>query len=303
MRTFFYTLLLVTLTSLLLSGCFYGRRQFEYHAPGENRGVDKRLKEKVILYAVFVDSKIPKPWSAHDINSTKDSIYKAAAWLEAQATLNGIPLDIEVVCHSNKKIVPITKNLPNGTLSGTLYPNVPVGVMKLRRWADGVSKQAGLGLPKDTSSIIRTPNKIINRERLLARLRDIYKTDNVALIFFINNYYTEEISVAIDSRTNGMPEFAIVSFKDPAVIAHEFLHLFGAIDLYADPLYRKKKQMLSRYEILKDYPDEVMANTYRRIETLQINDVTKYFIGWKKELDEKYKSLLFNKKVKIIKYK
>ncbi len=299
-----HLLLFISVVLLCFTGCYFGKRRFEYHAPGVDQGVNKKLKDKVILYAVFVDAKGPKPWTAYDIASTLDSINLAAKWIEAQAEMNGIPLDIEVVCHKDKKIVPIAVNLPNTTLSATLYtPNTYIGVKKLRTWADRISRNGGKALAKDTSSVIRTPNKINNRERFIARLRDMYKTDNVALMFFINNYYMDEISLAIDSHNNGQAEFAIVSFKQPAVIAHEFLHLFGAIDLYTDPLYRRRNVMLKRYEVLKDFPDEVMAYTYRRIESLEIGSVTKYFIGWQKELDEKYKNLLFRKKVKIVKYK
>lgn len=296
-------LLSISVVLLCFVGCYYGKGRFAYHAPGVNMGVDKKLKGKVILYAVFVDAKAPKPWTSYDIASTLDSINLATQWIEGQAQLNGIPLNIETICHSNKKTVPIYEDFPRKSLSGALVSKTPgSGVKRIRKWADRVSKQAGMALPKDTSSIILTPNKMEDRERLIARIRDIHKTDNVVLMFFINNYYTEEISIAVDSRTNGMPEFSIVSFKNPAVIAHEFLHLFGAIDLYTNPLYRNKIVMKNKYEILKDFPNEIMAFSHNRIETLEIGAITQYHIGWKKELDEKYKNLLFGKRRKIIKY-
>ncbi|NJK95151.1 MAG: hypothetical protein HC905_09780 [Bacteroidales bacterium] len=98
-----------------------------------------------------------------------------------------------------------------------------------------MAAEAGKSFPADSSRIVKTPNNLKDRERLIARLRDIHKTDHIALMYFINNYFSEEISVSLDNKSNSNIEFSIVSFKKPAVIVHEFLHLFGAWDLYITP--------------------------------------------------------------------
>ena len=254
------------------------------------------------MYAIFVDSKYTHPWSAYDINSTLDSIRKASAWIQNNANANDIELEIEVAFHQNKQTIPIVNNFPDRSLSSTLYtPTIPIGVTKVDRWADRVARIAGQSIPRDTSKIIKTINQSTDRERLIARLRDLYQTDNIALVYFINNYYKEEISVAIHSSSYKEIEYAIVSFKSPAVIAHEFLHLFGAWDLYKSPFLKKRKSYIKKEQAEKLFPNEIMAFSYRNIDSLVISPLTKYLIGWDNELDEKYRNMM-GKKIKMLKY-
>ena len=49
---------------------------------------------------------------------------------------------------------------------------------------------------------------------------------------------------------------------------------------------------------MEAYPNEIMAFTYRPIENLDLSPMTKYFLGWTAELDEKSKNLMFGKKIK-----
>lgn len=267
-----------------------------------NNNVCKKLTGNVVLYAIFVDTKHTQPWSGYDIQTTLDSIHKATNWIEKQAKESGIPLNIEVRYHQRGKVVPVANNFQDRTLSATLYnQSILIGIPKVNRWADRVATIAGQSLPKDTSGIIGTVNRITNRERLIARLRDLYKTDNVALLYFINNYYQEEISVAIHTSSHSEIEYGIVSFKSPAVIAHEFLHLFGAWDLYISPFLKKQKTYFKKEMAEKIFPDEVMAFAYRDLESLTISPFSKYLIGWDDEMDEKYLKH-FGNKIRFIRY-
>jgi hypothetical protein len=256
----------------------------------------------VILYAIFVDSRYTHPWSAYDINSTLDSMHKSVNWIEKNAAENNIPLQIEIVCHKNGTTIPIVNNFSDKTLYSTLFsPTLTFGIPKVDRWSDRVARTAGLSLPKDTSRIIKTTNTRSDRERLIARLRDIYQTDNVALVYFINNYYDDEISVAIHTGSYTSTEYAIVSFKRPAVIAHEFLHLFGAWDLYTSPFLKKRKTYIRKDVAEKVFPNEIMAFARRNIDSLNLSPLTKYLVGWDNELDEKY-TKMFGKKLRFEKY-
>lgn len=273
-----------------------------YHISTVDNNVCKKLSGNVVLYAIFVDTRFTQPWSEYDILSTLDSLNKAVLWLERQAKENNIPLDIIVKYHQNGKTIPLVGNFPDKTLSGTLFSPLPsFGVPKLDRWSDRLARTAGLSLPKDTSKIVKTFNRLTGRERLIARLRDLNKTDNVALMYFINDYYSEDISLALHTSNNASPEYAIVSFKRPAVIAHEFLHLFGALDLYISPFDKKKQTIKRRAEIMKRFPNEVMAFAYRQLDSLNISPFTKYLIGWNNELDESTRQKVLGK-VKVVKY-
>jgi hypothetical protein len=281
--------------SLVFQSCFFGRNSFNTSLQTVDNNVCRKLRGKVILYAVFVDTKYTKSWSDYDIKSTQDSLKVAKDWLEENAAKAGVPLSIEVVFHQNKMAFPIQGDLPGKTLSSTLFPMVPMGIKKLNHWADKVSKKAATSFPKDTSRIIKTTNQLNNRERLIARLRDQHKTDNVALMFFVNNYYQEEISVAVNTESHQETEYAVVSFKKPSVIVHEFLHLFGAWDLYISPFDRKRSIIKKKEQIMKEFPNEIMAFEYRNLRTLEISNFTKYLIGWNSEMDSRVSQKFFGK--------
>ncbi len=295
--------LIILLVISLLSSCgvrfIKADKNIIYHIDTVNNNVCKKLKGKVVLYAIFVDSKYTGIWTQYDINSTLDSISKAMRWIEEQAKKNGVDLSIQVEYHKNKKLIPIEANFSKKTLSATLFGLN--GVRNVDRWADKIAKEALKSLGEDTTTITRKI-KPKDRENLLARLRDIYKTDNVALLYFINNFYTDEISVVLHSHEDYSPEYGIVSYKFPGIIAHEFLHLFGAIDFYLSPFDRKRKVKKKKEFAMKEFPNSIMAFPYRRLSTLEICSFTKYLIGWDNELEQKYKDMLIGKQIKIAKY-
>ncbi len=296
--------LLLTLLLFLANSCrvryIRANKDFVYHLATVNRNVCKTLQNDVVLYAIFVDTKKTGVWTEFDIHSTLDSISKAICWIEDQAKTEGINLKIKLDYHQKKGIIPLEGKFQRKTLSGTLfYPN---GIKYIDKWADKIAKEALTTYSDDTSHITKTKIKPKDRENLLARLRDIYQTDNVGLIYFINNFYSDEISVVIHSAENNSPEYGIVSYKNPGTIAHEYLHLFGALDLYLSPFDKKKNIKKKKEFAMKEFPNEIMAFPHRRINTLKISPFTKYLIGWDHELDQKYKDMLIGKKIRVAKY-
>ncbi len=299
------TTIILLMTMLIFStAChFYSFRRDAIGIPTVDNNVCKKLKGNVVIYAIFVDTRYTQPWSEYDIKSTLDSIKRATQWLEKAASESGVFLSINVQFHQNKKIIPIAIDFTNKTLSGTLFsPIASVGVPKLDRWADRIAKTAGQSLPTDTTEVIKTKNKLSDRERLIARLRDINNTDNVVLMYFVNNYYKEDISLTLHSASMTNIEYSIVSFKNPSVIGHEFLHIFGALDLYISPFDNKRAIRRKKKLAMKQYPNEIMAFAYRNIDSLNISPFTKYLIGWENELDDKSRKLLLGRKVKVVKY-
>lgn len=294
---------------LLMNNCsqvykLINKNEIEVHLASVNNNVCKKLYGNVILYAIFVDSKETKPWSEFDITSTLDSIKKASCWIENKAHENSIPLKIKIAYHQKNGKIPISLNLAKKTLSATLFQkNLNTGYKTISKWADQIAAIAAKDLPTDTASIISTKNELNNKERLIARLRDYYKTDNIALIYFINNYYSNELSVTLNTNISNDVEYSIVSFKSPSVIAHEFLHLFGAWDLYVTPFDKNKKYIVKQKEFaMKEFPNEIMAFAYRNIDSLSISPFTKYCIGWENELDNTYSKMILGKKLKPVKY-
>lgn len=289
----------------ILLGLLFTSCRNTYHLPTVNNNVCKTLKDKVILYAIFVDSEKIHPWSEYDINSTKDSIQKAIRWVEKQALAKGMNLNIqfEYAQHKDGRI-PFKKDLRNKTLSGTLfmYPRLATGIKQVDKWADEVAKQAAANLPEVKSGIILTQNKNNSRERLIARLRDLHQTDNVAVMYFTNSYFENELSVTLHTANDNKIEYAVVSQKNSAVIAHEFLHLFGAEDMYRTKFDRFLFQIIRKKKLMKKYNNEIMSAPYRSIDKLYISNITEYLIGWKNSITPSEVRLLYGRRVKSVVY-
>jgi hypothetical protein len=286
---------------IILFGCS-SVKPLDVLLASKDNNVCKTLKGRVVVYAVFVDSRHTKPWTQYDIQSTLDSIQMGMDWIMQKAHMDNINLDIQIDYHKSAKgTIPIYNDFTKKTLSQTLFRG-PAGIKDVYRWADRIAYEAGKSLPKDTSSVIKTINKANDRERLIARLRDIYKTDNVALMYFINNYYLNEVSVTFDINSRENIEFSIVSFKKPAIIAHEFLHLFGAWDLYVTPFDNKRKEVKKKKQAMELFPNEIMAFAYRSLDSLEISHFTKYTIGWTNQLEKEHSDLILGKKLKPAKY-
>jgi len=254
----------------------------------------------VVIYGVFVDSKIGGVWSTHDIRSTLDSVHVAADWIMSQAQSKGIELDLVVASHEKGGVVPVRSELGRGGLSGMLSSVSPA--VSLDRWADKACRQVQSSFPRDTARITLTKHGAKDRERLIAALRDRHGTDNVALVLFINNYYGSETSVAVHTGSTSSIEYAAVAFKRPAVIAHEILHLFGALDLYITPYDSKKEAEKRKRFAMERFPKEVMAFPFRGLDSLEIGTLTEYLIGWRREALPEDKALLTAGKVRLAKY-
>jgi len=111
-------------------------------------------------------------------------------------------------------------------------------------------------------------------------------------MFFINEYYSKEISASFHCSESEKTEFSIVSDKTPGIIAHEFLHLFGAIDYYENPFDQSEKRTLKRREFFYKYKRDIMYNPYKNLKDLQIGPLTQYFIGWRNHLSTRDKNLI-----------
>ena len=287
---------------LLMIGCRMSFQKTRVSTVRNN--VCKALRGRVVLYAVFVDSEGTHPWTEYDIKSTKDSISKAIKWIELQAKKDVIPLNIEFHNYSKNGKIPVLGKYKHETLTQTLfhYRDLSKGIKLVDKWSDQVSRIVGRGLPKSQSDIILTQNRLSDRERLIARLRDIYKTDNVALLFFTNNYFENEMSIVLHSASSSETEYGIVSEKRPSVIAHEFLHLFGAIDLYISPFDRSRWQQRKKNKIMNLLPNEIMAFAHKDIDSLNISDLTNYLIGWDNKLSDDAKKIIASKRQKFLEY-
>ncbi len=283
--------------SFILISAGIGIKRLDYRK-AKNNNVCKELKSDVLIYAIFVDNKQTSPWTEYDIQSTLDSISVATNWIRKQAIENGYDISIKSDYYIGEEFSTIKRKLPEETIKQTIEEsNLSTGIKALNKWADQIARKAGVTFninDKEGIPEIKNPK---NKERLLAYLRDEHKTENVALMFCVNNYYKEDISISVNTMSSNDVEFSIISYKYPAVIAHNLLQLFGAADLHESPFRRIDRNISLANE---QFPNDIMQNPMGKdINNLTIGEYTKYLIGWEKDLDEKYHDLLFDKRIKL----
>jgi hypothetical protein len=290
MKKIFRVLVLICI--ILVSGSF-SFQKIDYRL-AMRKNVCKTLKNDVLIYCIFVDNKTTAPWSEFDIKSTIDSVSKAKKWLLEQAKKNNIPISIKTDYYIGKEYSTINKSLPNASVyKSATTPNLKKGIKSLNDWADFIARKTGTTFnitQKDGIPEVKNPR---NKERLIAYLRDEYKVESVALLFMVNNYYKSDISLQINTMNTDDVEFAIVSYKYPSEIAHNFLHLYGAADLYKTLFRRNEKKIKKLSELL---PIEIMQDPYgKNLKDLEISEYTKYLIGWQENIDPKWEEFFTDK--------
>jgi hypothetical protein len=281
---------ILTLILFILVYSSFGMKRMDY-SEGMKKNVCKIFRNDVLLYFVFVDSKETMSWTEFDMQSTLDSINIAVKWLQDQALKNNISLRIKTSHFIGNPYATVKKNLPQGTVEKTLYESgLKSGIASLNDWADGIAKKVGatFNIPaKDGIPDVKNPK---DNERLIAFLRDDYAVESVALIFLVNNYYKNDISICLNTFNTDNIEFAIVSYKYPAEIAHNVLALFGAAPLFKGPFRKNEKKIKMAQDL---FPNDIMQEPYgKNIQRLEIGDYTKFLVGWSESLDSKYHKLL-----------
>lgn len=284
---------LIFLVVLMVIPTGYSFKRIDYRK-GIRNNVCKVLKNDVLVYFIFVDSKETSPWTEFDIKSTIDSISVAVRWLELQARQKGISLNIITDYYIGEEYTTIKKALPMGSVIKSITePNLRRGLIELNLWADNIAKKAGTSfniIERDGIPEIKNPK---NKERLVAFLRDTKQVESVALLYMVNNYFRNDISISVNTMNNHDVEFAIVSYKYPSTIAQSILQLFGAADLYKTQYRRNEKKIAFAG---KYFPNDIMQDVYARsLGKLEIGELTQYLIGWRQRLEPEYQLLLTDK--------
>ncbi|MEN8227973.1 MAG: hypothetical protein ABFS38_07435 [Bacteroidota bacterium] len=275
---------------LLFAGISASTPSFDFTS-GRHNNVCKVLKNDVLLYFVFVDTRTTSPWSEFDILTTIDSIKVAARWIESQAREYDISLNVKTDYYIGDEFTTIQRNLPRSSVKETLEDqNLIKGMESLNRWGDYIAKIIGESIYIKEKDGIPSQKKPNTKERLIAFLRDEYQVESVALLLMVNNYFRSDISLAINTLHNDDVEFSVVSYKYPSEIAHSFLHLYGAADLYESHFRRSSRKIRLANQA---FPDDIMSDVYARpLNGLEIGDFTRYMIGWTEELENEYETLL-----------
>lgn len=286
-------LIKLSLILVVIVSTSYSLNRIDYRE-GMYNNVCKDLKNNILVYFIFVDSKATSPWTEFDIQSSIDSMKMAIRWIEEQAKTQNVQLSIVSDYYIGKEYTTVRKNLPLETVyKSATTPSLHKGLGELNRWADNIAKKVGAEVQvveKDGIPEIKNPK---NKERLVAHLRDEKEVESVVLLYMVNNYFREDISIPVNHMDTEDIEFAIVSYKYPAIIAQNILNLFGAAD-FSKSIYRRNEKKIKLAQ--EFFPDDIMQDVYSRsINELEIGEYTQYLIGWTTHLDPKYQPLLSDK--------
>jgi hypothetical protein len=185
----------------------------------------------------------------------------------------------------------IEKNLPTRSIVQSMLGRKRyTSVNKLNKWGDQVARMVGENLPPLKKPGLQAIENPRDKERLVARLRDEYQVESVVLMYMLNNYYKEELAISLNTMSDEEVEYAIIGYKNPAIITQAVLGLFGASDLSGGPLSNRKKSELDF--IRSQFPKGIMAYRDKPLSSLRLSEFTKYLIGWTDQLDPKYTKLL-----------
>lgn len=115
-----------------------------------------------------------------------------------------------------------------------------------------------------------------------------YDAEGMALLLFVNNPGVS-YSLVFDGMDNPKESVILFAGEQPAVYAHEILHVFGAHDLYDGEEYSAG---VTKY-VAQNYPLEIMRTVRdgqgraREKEIVNIiSPITAYHLGWLEEIPE-----------------
>lgn len=293
MKTLFIILTL-TLTACVTIRPNIVYQEMERIPDTRDRNICGILKDSVILYAAFIDAEKHHPYTAFDLKATQDSIDKAISWIENQALAYGVSLKINLINHEQFKRRSIKEKSARTCFEHYDKTFFKSGASKndhYQMWSNALAKYLGRANRSPVNKKLASYIRINDLQSFNAVIRDKYEYENVAHMYFMNAYFEDENGRALNTETDQEVEFAIVEGKSVKVIAHEFLHLFGAVDLYPT----RNFSFFKFDEIKSKYPRSIMLDAYKDINQLEIDSLNAYFLGWTNQLSASDNELLFHK--------
>ena len=243
-----------------------------------NNNVCKKLQGNVLLYFFWTETRQSSQWTQFDINSTLDSLNLATRWMEEQAAKNNIKLKFIVESYKGDSSSTVFQNF-NGTIKKSLQKSE--GAEEVNKWAD---------------KIVKTATTLKNRERLIAKLRDQYNVESVALIFMTNNYFKTDYSFSLNTLSETDVEYSVISSKHPVILAQEIMHLFGAPYLY---YHQSTTDKSNRRKLSELFPLDIMSSPEKKLSMVNVGEITKYYIGWSDDINKEYDRLVKENKTKF----
>ncbi len=263
-----------------------GEEPVKPYYPLKNAGSAKELVGDNLIVSIFLEddeSPIDAQAEAEILKHTRE----AADWLEAEAKRRDKTIQIITGKDSSELVL---RHKYSGTITDLNYDDILLIMKEMKmgsyyskikeKYGDDINVTIGLFLNKANRSWA-CPNGLA--EPTEDMLLDISEpVDFGYLDIFICYKYQN----TYDIPYNPTP-------YDPYVIAHELLHLYGAIDLYYessdepqyDAMKADKSIIVGTY-----FPNDIM---FTHNEPNEISDLTAYLIGWEETVPIKYTYFLY----------
>ena len=98
------------------------------------------------------------------------------------------------------------------------------------------------------------------------------------------------LEVAVNFTMDRYPNTGRVYDEHEAVYAHEFLHAFGAIDMYAVGQFTEQQAAYAK----RLWPNEIMHTSWKPFDQTAIGPMTAYLVGWHTAWDPAWNALIPN---------
>ena len=226
-------------------------------------GSIESLQGEVAALICFIETS-DNPWTDIEKKESQNSVNVACNWLENQALRYGVSLVIE------------ERNLNN--VNSLVFEFVEEGKGSGKErvdWVYQVVKKIGY---KNSKQAYRMLKKKYGCNQffilVLTKESGVSYSMRYAKGYNTKKYYTEG-SIIFKNYHQYAP-------TPDASISHEILHLCGAWDLYKT--YAQKSDRQAKASIL--YPNDIMLRVDHNIESLNVDVLTAWLIGWNKNEED-----------------
>lgn len=223
------------------------------------------LTQPTALYSVYLDFE-DNAWTQEDRQFQAGQLSLALDWLREKGKDYGAELAL-------------TAQQEEPSLARQASYDGPIGdgkaplVSEFDRWAQEVCRQLGGKSDQERVGVLFFLPATGQSYTV------VYKPE------YKENYYYE-YSVIFQYRPHQLEN----QWAGPAVLAHEILHLFGAVDLY--PGQQSLPQELAE-QVIQRYPDEIMYTVYQEGKTVSLEEIpqqlspfTAYRVGLTRDLED-----------------
>lgn len=229
------------------------------------------LLGRVAIVTVLV-GRDGRSWQPAEIRSTLNEVTRAARWIALQAKHRAVPLRLElgrVFFVADDPMPGGSQEFSFGYQGDELVPGGPGLVVEELGSFSRASAQLGFA---DAAEMVEVIGQRIDADAIAWILSPMRSGLSFAIRASDDHLQGVGLAVCYPRLSSFSSRLRGPVASDPATIAHEVLHLFGAEDKYGRPLGGKDGRGVTSRDVMRlDSP---------RLSRLRIDDLTAAEIGW-----------------------